>query len=124
MKVKALNDHWSHELPKHLMYKKDSISQYEDIPKILRKYYFDSKPIVFPDSPDAREKLTNMISDRLFNYPIRKTALLHRSMTKDAANKIFLYHFEYSGDYSFCNGFEVRETYGASHAGYTKTRLE
>lgn len=121
--MKALNEHWSNELPKHLMYKKDSVNQHEDFTKKIRKFYFDSRPIVVPNSSDARERLTNMISDRLFNYPTRKTALIHRGLMKDPESRIYLYYFDYTGDYSYANGFEANDTYGVSHAGNDQCKL-
>ncbi|ODN01879.1 Esterase FE4 [Orchesella cincta] len=115
IKLKALNEHWSHELPTHLMYKKENVHQHDDFSKAIRKFYFGSKPILGNKAED-RERLTNMISDRLFIYPTRRTALIHRSILKEQQNKIFLYCFSYKGYFSYMNGFEVSDTYGASHA--------
>ncbi|CAL8114080.1 unnamed protein product [Orchesella dallaii] len=114
-KLKALNDHWSQELPVHLMYKKESVPQHDDFAKSVRKFYFDGKSIP-GHTAVARERLTNMISDRLFMYPTRRTALIHRGILKEQQHQIFLYCFSYKGDYSYMNGFEVSDTYGASHA--------
>jgi hypothetical protein len=73
----------------------------------VRKFYFGDMPINF----DTRGRLIDMFSDALFIHSTKTTALYHSNF-HTPENPIFLYIFDYQGEFSYLNSFGIFENYG------------
>ncbi|OXA56057.1 esterase E4 [Folsomia candida] len=110
-RLQAANSAWFDEAPKHLIYDKSSLPTGNEFASAVRKFYFGDKLI----SPESRGRLIDMFSDRFFIHSTKTTALYHASFQTEE-NPIFLYFFDYHGEFSYLNSFGILETYGATHA--------
>lgn len=108
--LKSLNDEW-HNIAPHLLdynytvpsHKKDFVSDK------IKSFYFGNADI----SVDTRDKVVEMMGDRLFSADMNHAMRLHASST---TSPVFFYIFAYRGEGSlseFLSG--TKENFGTSH---------